>query len=165
MEVVRGFLSANFCPLWSPLVDDVTTSGTCDILGNPAPDLDIWGWSHLPNDCAFEVETIPGGSFDLNGNGVIEDFEIVPDYNITKIAKGTCSDATEALFRIDACLKSLAEQPNIIRQTLELLVQYSCTEELFLTLPFSEFAFRQGGKRSHKDTRTTTKLAPVIPVA
>jgi len=66
------------------------------------------------------------------------------------ISKGTCSDSTEALFGTTACLNSLAEQPNVIRNTLELLVQYACSEELFFSLPFSEFPFRKGEKTEER---------------
>ena len=36
---------------------------------------------------------------------------------------------------------------NIIRNTLELLVKFACSSELFLSSPFSEFPFRQGCKK------------------
>ena len=46
-------------------------------------------------------------------------------FNTTVLTQGTCFDSTEALLRTPACLNSLVEEPDIIRQTLELLVQYS----------------------------------------
>jgi len=83
------------------------------------------------------------------------------------ISKGTCSDSTEALFRTTACLNSLAEQPNIIRKTLELLVQYACSGELFESMPFSEefpFSFRKERKQKKERQRKFTRLPPVSTV-
>ena len=148
------------------LIEDVTSKGTCEVENNPAAYLatqgiNIWGWAKLDNDCMLNLTTIEG-DVDINGDGLIGPDEMFPDYNITVLTKGTCSDTTEALFRTTACLNSLEEQPDIIKSTLELLVAYSCSEELYLSLPFSEFQFLR--KRGHNKTRTTPRLAPVSQV-
>ena len=45
---------------WVSLIEDVTTKGTCDNGNNPAAELDMWGWSELPNSCELEeIEDYP----------------------------------------------------------------------------------------------------------
>ena len=134
------------------MIEDVTTKGTCDVGGNPAPILaalgindNVWGWDKLDNTCTVEVETMDYG-----------------DYQV--ITEGTCSASTETLLRTPACLKYLAEQPNIIRQTIQLLIQYACTGALFEDMPFSSFGFRHGGERSYDKPRASSRLAPVTEV-
>ena len=90
------------------LVEDVATKGTCDGGFNPAKELNIWGWSDLGNDCTLEE---------------IEDYY---DYYgaIYEITAGTCSVSTEVALQTDECMTLLAQQPSIIKNTLELLIQY-----------------------------------------
>ena len=144
------------------LIEDVEAKGTCDIFGNPAPvfaaeGINVWGWTKLENDCNLDVVT-----FEEEDYGYDYGYDYGEPYNVTVLTKGTCSDSTEALLRTPACLKSLAEQPSIIKHTLELLISYACSEELLLSMPFSGFQF--GRKGSHKEARMTTRLAPVSKV-
>ena len=115
------------------LVEDVATKGTCDDGNNPAASLNIWGWSELENDCILEEKEY----YDYYGGSGSGDFYY--DYPATMIiTAGTCSDSTETALQTDECMTLLAEQPKIIKNTLELLIQYSCTEDVFSSLTFSQ---------------------------
>ena len=108
---------------WASLIKDVSTKGTCDDGNNPAAELDIWGWSELENNCVLEeVEYNYDYYYD-------SDYDY--SFTIQVIANGTCSNRTETLLQTEACMSSLAEQPNIIKNTVELLVQSSCKTKLY----------------------------------
>ena len=98
---------------FASLIGDVTSKGTCDTALNPASQLNIWGWNELGNDCSWS------------------------DGPRTEIAKGTCSKDTEERLNTTSCLKFLAEQPKIVKNTLQLLVRHSCSADLYNSLPFS----------------------------
>lgn len=168
------------------LIEDVTTKGTCENGYNPAPriaktGINMWGWNELENKCDLEQQWSSGYYYDYDyrsdsrshydyydnsdsGSGSGDyydyyDYFLSPFYDIIN---GTCSGKTETLLRTKSCLRSLAEQPNIIRNTLELLVQFSCKSSLYEALPFSssERKRRPGNKRQ----KETTRLAPVSQV-
>ena len=126
--------------------------GTCDTGDNPAAVLDIWGWSELENNCLLEesgCDLVTSDYFDYDDTC----------FNITT---GTCSAETESLLQTDACKRSMAEQPNIIKNTLELLVRYSCPTDLYYNLLDSYGSFLgPRGKRTKKKEKRTTRLAPV----
>ena len=99
---------------WASLIEDVTTKGTCDTGDNPAAALDIWGWSELENNCALDYAyDYYSGDYDIDYSHSHRCFGY-------PIAEGTCSLETEELLLTEACMRSLAEQPNIIKNTLEL---------------------------------------------
>ena len=90
----------------------MSTKGTCDTGDNPAAALDIWGWSELESNCALDFDYYSGDyDFDYSHSHRCIDLPI---------AEGTCSLETEELLLTEACMRSLAEQPNIIKNTLEL---------------------------------------------
>jgi len=157
------------------LIEDVTAKGTCELdddssavpLQNPAPifaaqGINVWGWNELENNCTLDVVAYDGGDYsgdyeyDYKRDGVRDEYEISYGGDFTVLTKGTCSDTTEALFRTPACHNSLAEQPNIIRHTLRLLLQFSCSEDLFHSLP-SLYGRKQSPKKG-------ARLAPVSMV-
>ena len=123
------------------LIEDVTTKGTCtEATGNPAAELNIWGASTLDDQCTYE-----------------EDFD--DDYGSTfTITEGTCSAQTETLLQTDECQNSLAEQILLIRNTIELLIQFSCRNTLFNSLPFSS---ARRAKQGEETESNTTGPAPV----
>jgi len=80
-----------------------------------------------------------------------------------EIVKGTCSQDTEDRLSTPSCIKFLAEQPPIVKNTLELLIRYSCSTELYKSLPFSQY--QTGENRKVKNLkRRKARLAPVVTV-
>ena len=142
---------------WASLIEDVTTNGTCGDGFNPAPELDIWGWSELENACVLEEVDFYDYYRDKSEDDDSEDYYSY-DYSVSyKIANGTCSRETEDLLQTDACMRSLAEQPNIIKNTLELLVPYSCANEVYYNLTsISQGLFKKKRKHAEKRQKTTT---------
>ena len=143
----------------SALIVDVVARGTCDIEGNPAFELDgLWGTS----ECTWEFVNLTSPEYeydyDLDGDGIIEE-----QMTTEKITKGTLSEKTEKLWKKQACLNSLSEQPFIIRRTFELLLLYSSSDDLYLSLPFDGPTSRNVEK-NRKNIRTATRLAPVQEV-
>merc|ERR1712223_1518710 len=69
------------------------------------------------------------------------------------ITEGTCSADTEEALQTDECMALLAKQPNIIKNTLELLIQYSCKDEVYNNLPIS-----QGERKTRRKEGTGTNL-------
>ena len=156
---------------FAKLIEDVTSKGTCDTGRNPAAGfneqgVNVWGWNDLDNSCTM-TETDSDGSGrqdtdDGSGSGSGDfsgDFsgdEFAPLGPAMDITRGTCSDNTEKLLSTTACMTSLEKQPNIVRRTLELLVRYACTTELYQSLPFSK---EQLGRKMEK-----ARLAPISEV-
>ena len=92
----------------------MTARGTCDIEDNPGVELDgVWGQF---SKCTWEFISVPSleqlFDYDLDGDGMIEG-----EITIQRIIKGTLSERTEELWRQQACLNSLSEQPFIIRRS------------------------------------------------
>ena len=117
---------------FSSLTEDVATKGTCDTGDNPAHELDIWGWSELENNCVLEEvdyydyyygEYFSGSGHSGSGSGSGSRSHGDDDYSDYDygypmiITDGTCSKETEALLQTEACMKSLAEQPNRVAKT------------------------------------------------
>ena len=119
---------------FAKLIEDVTSKGTCDTGNNPAAKfnetINLWGWHELDNDC-----TLAG----------------------TEITKGTCSTSTERDLQTKGCAKLLAQQPNIIKNTLVNLVLHSCTDHVTVSLLTSLF----GRKGAKKILKTRGKVAPI----
>ena len=156
---------------FASLIDDVTSKGTCDDGNNPAAQynatVNFWGWYDLDNNCTLEevedwydyddyrrdlsededsgsgllTEKKQGRSVDRQGRSY-DYYEYGP---VMKITQGTCSPATERDLPSAGCQKFLAEQPLIIKNTLELLVQYSCSADVYESLPFSQAFRRRSG--------------------
>ena len=138
----------------------MTARGTCDIEDNPGVELDgVWGQF---SKCTWEFISVPSleqlFDYDLDGDGMIEG-----EITIQRIIKGTLSERTEELWRQQACLNSLSEQPFIIRRTLELLLKFSSTDDLYYDLPFSGPTSKYANKR-HQMLKTPPRLAPVQEV-
>ena len=143
----------------SALIVDVVARGTCDIEGNPAFELDgVWGTS----ECIWEFVNVTSleyeYDYDLDGDGIIEE-----QMTTEQITKGTLSEKTEKLWKKQACLNSLSEQPFIIRRTFELLLRYSSSDDLYLSLPFDGPTSRNVEK-NRENIRAATRLAPVQEV-
>ena len=145
----------------SALIEDVTARGTCNIEGNPALELDgVWSWS----ECTWEFNIIESleqlVEYDLDGDGMIEG-----EITIQKIIKGTLSERTEELWKTPACLKSLLEQPFIIRRTFQLLLKFSSSDDLYSFLhPFISGLTTRNVRKSEENSKTSTRLAPVQEV-
>ena len=110
---------------FASLIVDVTTDGTCTgATGNPATELNIWGASTLGNNCTLEEE---------------EDYYYPDDDSKSTftITDGTCSTNTETLLQTTECQTFLEQQPNIVQNTLELLIQHSCKKSVYENLPIS----------------------------
>merc|ERR1712223_2096606 len=141
------------------LIDDVTSKGTCSDGNNPAFTLGIWGANDLPNTCTLE-EGSSYYDYDYSSGGR-QDYDYYGAPMI--ITEGTCSADTEEALQTDECMALLAKQPNIIKNTLELLIQYSCKDEVYNNLPIS-----QGRKKDKKKRRNRNKskgrLAPISSV-
>ena len=113
---------------FASLIADVTRRGTCDSGDNPASafneTVNFWGWYDLGNACELaEIED------DYNyGDDSSYDYG---DYSTPKtIVKGTCSAHTERLLQKEGCMDFLGKQPKVVKNTLELLIQYSCRSEV-----------------------------------
>ena len=81
-----------------------------------------------------------GGDYsgDYSGDYTGDDTgDFVDPAGFKDIINGTCSKETEELLKTASCLRFLAEQPSVVRNTLEQLVKYSCSNETFKSLPFS----------------------------
>merc|ERR1712223_505653 len=137
------------------LIDDVTSKGTCDDGNNPAKELDIWGWSNLANDCTMEEPPC-----EYYCEDEYQDYDYSAPMIITE---GTCSADTEAALQTDECKTLLENQPNIIKNTLELLIQYSCKTEVYDSLPFSQ-GLRKGQKKRRNRNKPNERLAPISEV-
>ena len=121
---------------FSLLIEDVTSKGTCKTGDNPAEVLNIWGINELGNDC------------DLAGG------------DPSSITSGTCSKETEESLKATSCIEFLEKQPEIVKNTLELLIQYSCSKELYDSITSTQ---NQLGKRSNHRMEQA-RLAPVAEV-
>ena len=140
----------------SALIEDVTARGTCNIEDNPALELDgVWGWS----ECTWEFNTTESleqfFEYDLDGDGMI-----AGEITIQQIIKGTLSERTEELWKTTACLNSLREQPFIIRRTFQLLLKYSSSDDLFLSLPFQGPTTRNVRKIILLESTTPSTISP-----
>ena len=124
---------------FASLIDDVTSKGTCDDGINPAAQynatVNFWGWNDLGNNCILDA---------------------------SKIIQGTCSPTTERDLQNIGCMKFFMEQPNIIKNTLQLLIQHSCSDDLYNSLPFSGPRLRGQRKKNRKVHKS--RLAPITQV-
>ena len=102
---------------FAALIEDVLSKGTCNTGANPAATFNIWGFDKLVSDCEM-TEPAPAGG---GGSGL-------------EIVKGTCSQDTEDRLSTPSCINFLAEQPTIVKNTLQLLIQFSCSAELYKSL-------------------------------
>merc|ERR1712223_166280 len=141
---------------------------------NPAftegPTLGIWGANELPNSCTLE-EGSSYYDYDYRSNGESgsgsgsgDDYNYDYDYEAPMvIADGTCSADTEAALQTDECKTLLANQPTIIKNTLELLIQYSCKTEVYESLPISQ-GLRKSKKKRKNRHNSKGRLAPITTV-
>merc|ERR1712223_2202292 len=166
---------------YASLINDVTSKGTCDDGNNPAKDLNIWGWSELPNSCTLDVlessdddyynydySEDSGSTSDYedsgSGSGSGDEYEY-PDYpDPMVITEGTCSADTEAALQTAECQAFHAKLPDIIKNTLELVVQFSCKAEVYNKLPWANPSVRKKGKKKRRNKRTRGRLAPISEV-
>merc|ERR1711899_383419 len=146
------------------LIDDVTSKGTCDTGDNPAFTLEIWGANDLPNDCTLEEAPCDYYCDEESGSGSGDDYDYY-DYGSAAmiIADGTCSAETEAALQTDECMALLAKQPTIISNTLELLIQHSCKDEVYSNLTISQ-GLRKGKKKRRNRHNSKGRLAPITTV-
>merc|ERR1712223_1254657 len=152
------------------LIDDVTSKGTCNDGNNPAFTLGIWGANDLPNTCTLE-EGSSYYDYDYRSNGESgsgsgsgDHYNYDYDYEAPMvIADGTCSAGTEAALQTDECKTLLANQPTIIKNTLELLIQYSCKTEVYETFPISQ-GLRKSKKKRKNRHHSKGRLAPITTV-
>merc|ERR1712223_1138561 len=79
------------------------------------------------------------------------------------ITEGTCSADTEEALQTDECMALLAKQPNIIKNTLELLIQYSCKADVYNKLPISQ-GLRKGETKRRNRNKPNKRLAPISKV-
>merc|ERR1712223_1493999 len=141
---------------------------------NPAftegPTLGIWGANELPNSCTLE-EGSSYYDYDYRSNGESgsgsgsgDDYNYDYDYEAPMvIPDGTCSANTEAALQTDECKTLLANQPTIIKNTLELLIQYSCKTDVYESLPISQ-GLRKGRKKRRNRNKSKGRLAPISTV-
>ena len=123
------------------LIEDVTSKGTCKTGDNPAEVLNIWGFSELGNNCDLVERPAP----DYGG-----------DSTFMNIISGTCSSETEESLKATSCIKFLEKQPEIVKNTIELLIQYSCSKALYDFITSSQSQL--GERSSHRIEQA--RLAP-----
>ena len=136
---------------FASLIADVTRKGTCDSGDNPASafneTVNFWGWYDLENVCELaEVE-------DDYNYGEDDSYDY-GDYSTPKtIVKGTCSARTERLLQKEGCMDFLGKQPKVVKNTLELLIQYSCRSEVYDSLPISSMTLNTKTELNFENTR------------
>merc|ERR1712223_467022 len=154
------------------LIDDVTSKGTCDTGSNPGFTYGIWGADELPNICTLEEAPCDYYCDEESGSG--DDYDYDYDYGSASrqdydygaamiITEGTCSADTEAALQTDECKTLLPNQPNIIKNTLELLIQYSCKDEVYNNLTISQ-GLRKSKKKRRNRNKPKERLAPISEV-